>query len=355
MIIDKNEAIVIGWINTGKPADCGETMKNQLMIQKLESLGVKCRQVDFKNWRKHPWVFLQLAWDLVAHKDNTIIFSTSIVNVYPMMKLMYKLKWKQPTVHWVIGGSLGTHVQNRTFDKKVIGYMDWTIVESPIMVEQLEGNGVKGVFQLPNFKPITYYPNIQNRIDSLGKRSLKFVFLSRIMAEKGCDYILECAKQLNGMGLKDKYSIDFYGKVADTYKEVFYQKVETLENVNYQGFLNLRENAGYDKLAEYDMMLFPTYWKGEGFAGVFIDAFVSGVPMLASDWAHNRQFMKENDTALFVPVHDIPALRDKMKECIEGKHPLGEMAKNCQKYAETYNVDKVITKELLEKIGLIKK
>lgn len=175
------------------------------------------------------------------------------------------------------------------------------------------------------------------------------------MAEKGCDYILECAKQLNGMGLKDKYSIDFYGKVADTYKEVFYQKVETLENVNYQGFLNLRENAGYDKLAEYDMMLFPTYWKGEGFAGVFIDAFVSGVPMLASDWAHNRQFMKENDTALFVPVHDIPALRDKMKECIEGRHPLGEMAKNCQKYAETYNVDKVITKELLEKIGLIKK
>ena len=29
----KKEAIVVGWINTGKPADCGETMKNQLQYQ----------------------------------------------------------------------------------------------------------------------------------------------------------------------------------------------------------------------------------------------------------------------------------------------------------------------------------
>ena len=33
------EAIVIGWINKGTPADCGETMKNQLMINKLAELG----------------------------------------------------------------------------------------------------------------------------------------------------------------------------------------------------------------------------------------------------------------------------------------------------------------------------
>lgn len=30
--MSKSEAIIIGWINKGKPADCGETMKNQLMI-----------------------------------------------------------------------------------------------------------------------------------------------------------------------------------------------------------------------------------------------------------------------------------------------------------------------------------
>ena len=46
--------IVIGWINNGKQADCGETMKNQFMIQRLTTLGVKCRIIDIKGWRKRP-------------------------------------------------------------------------------------------------------------------------------------------------------------------------------------------------------------------------------------------------------------------------------------------------------------
>lgn len=58
--MSKSEAIIIGWINKGKPADCGETMKNQLMIRKLEELGIRCRQIDFKNWKRHPWVFFSV-------------------------------------------------------------------------------------------------------------------------------------------------------------------------------------------------------------------------------------------------------------------------------------------------------
>ena len=100
-------------------------------------------------------------------------------------------------------------------------------------------------------------------------------------------------------------------------------------------------------------MLFPTYWKGEGFAGVFIDAFISGVPMIITDWAHNKQFMKEGETALFIPVHNVTALRDKMKNCIERQYDIGKMALICQQNAENYNVDKVITKELLKKLNLL--
>lgn len=350
----QNSAIIIGWINKGKPADCGETMKNQLMIQKLEELGVKCYPADFKNWRKHPWVFLQLLWLMLTHRNATLIFPTSVQNVYPMMKLMRNIKWKQHTVHWVIGGSLGENVKNGLYSPEVIGYMDCTIVESPIMQAQLEACGVKRVITLPNFKPITYYPDIKERIATVGKRPLRFVFLSRIIAEKGCDYIMECAKQLNEMGLEHRYIIDFYGAIGKTYETVFNEKIRVLDNINYKGFLNLREKEGYDRLADYDVMLFPTYWKGEGFAGVFIDAFVSGLPMIASDWRHNRQFMKENETALFVPVHNIPVLRDKMRECIEGKHDLGHMALCCQKHAEIYHIDNVITEQLLERTGIIK-
>lgn len=350
-----NEAIIIGWINKGKPADCGETMKNQLMIKRLQELGIKCRQIDFKNWKKHPWIFLQLLWNIVAHRNNTIIFSTSTVNVYPMMKLMKKIGWKQPTIQWVIGGSLGEKVINGIFDKDIIGYINWTIVESDLMVKQLTESGIKNVIQLPNFKPISYVPNIKTRIEEWEnglKRPLHFIFISRIMGEKGCDYILEASKQLNAIGYTNRYTIDFYGKVADAYSNVFFEKLANLSNVNYKGFLNLKEEKGYDTLSKYDLMLFPTYWKGEGFAGVFIDAFISGVPLIITDWAHNKFFMKDGETALFIPVHNVISLRDKMKECIEGKFDLGQMAINCQHQAETYNINNVITKDLLKKLKL---
>lgn len=353
---NQKSAIIIGWINKGKPADCGETMKNQLMIRKLVELGIKCRLIDLKNWKKHPWIFLQLIWTLLIHKKDTIIFSTSTINVYPMMKLMKRIKWKQPTIHWVIGGTLGEKVKKKTFDKDVIGYMNWTIVESNLMVQQLTTCGVKNIFQLPNFKPINYYPDITDRVKNWTKdvkRPIHFVFLSRIMAEKGCDYIIDAARQLNEMGYKDKFTIDFYGKIAETYRTNFLLKLESLQNVEYKGFLNLQSDKGYDKLSQYDLMLFPTYWKGEGFAGVFIDAFISGVPMIITDWAHNKQFMKEGETALFIPVHNVTALRDKMKNCIERQYDIGKMALICQQNAENYNVDKVITKELLKKLNLL--
>ena len=40
------EAIIIGWVNHKHPAVCGETMKNQLMINKLEENGIKCLVMD---------------------------------------------------------------------------------------------------------------------------------------------------------------------------------------------------------------------------------------------------------------------------------------------------------------------
>ena len=349
-----NRAIIIGWINKSKPADCGETMKNQLMIKRLEELGVKCYQADFKGWKKRPWVFLQLLWYLLIHSNSTIIFSTSTINAYPMMKLMKCLHWKQNTVHWVIGGALGENVKKGIFSKDVMGYIKHTIVESPIMVQQLEDCGIKGVIQLPNFKPITYYPSIENRLTTLGKRTFRFVFLSRIMPEKGCDYIFDCVKKLNETGYQEKYIVDFYGKIDNNYKANFENQINEFGNTNYKGFLNLRANEGYDKLAEYDIMLFPTYWKGEGFAGVFIDTFISGVPMLASDWAHNKQFMEEGKTAIFVPVHDISALKNEMQKCIVGQYNIANMARMCQKNANIYNTDNVITKELLLSLGIIK-
>ena len=346
------KAIIVGWINKGRIADCGETVKNQLMIKALQENGIKCYQCDFKNWKKHPWVIIELLIYMIVHRDATLIFATTTKNIYGFLKILKRIKWKQNIVHWVIGGTLGQKVQDKIFDASVIGYANHTLVESKFMAEQLEKNNIRGVKQVPNFKIINYYPALPIKYPDNGQK-LRLVFLSRIMPEKGCDYILDAASQLNSEHMQDKYEIDFYGKIAGTYEESFKDKVEKLPNVNYRGFLNFSKKEAYDQLANYDLMLFPTYWVGEGFAGVFIDAFISGVPIIATDWAHNKAFLVEGKDAIFIQPHDVNGIVDTIRKCIDGKYDLNKMANECQDEAPNYSVEKVITKELLDEIGIL--
>lgn len=346
------EVIFVGWINKGKAADCGETMKNQLCIQKLEECGINCMQMDFKDWKKHPWIIAQLIGNMITHKDATLLLSTSPKNVYPLIKVLKKIGWTRNTVLWVIGGSFGQKVHQGIYQADIIDFVRHILVESSTMVKQLEECGVDGVLEVPNFKPIPYYPTLGKKYPNSGQ-PLRFVFLSRIIPEKGCDYILEATRLLNEEGFENRFLVDFYGNIADSYSSAFREKIDSLNNANYQGFLNLRENDGYDLLSSYDMMLFPTYWKGEGFAGVFIDAFISGVPMIATDWAHNRAFLEEGKTALLIPAHDVLALAEKMKMCIDGEVDIQRMGQCCQDEARKYDTDYVITEELLKRIEVL--
>ena len=341
------DVIFVGWVNQGKAPVDGETTKNQYIIAELKKY-CKVTVLDFYQKRKHPWVYLQALWAVITQPHATIVLSTSASNIYGMLKWFKKLNIHRNVVHWVIGGTLGDKVKNGVFNADVIGYAKHTLVESPLMLRQLEDCDVKGVIHVPNFKRIDYLPQI-----SAPKNVLRFVFLSRIMAEKGCNEILAAAKLLNEWGMQDQYIVDFYGKVADDYKTTFEEGLSKLQNVKYQGFLDMRQKEGYDKLATYDMLLFPTYWKGEGFAGIFIDAFVAGLPMIITDWAHNSQFVKEGETGLFIPVHDAKALAQKMKECIEGQYDILKMKQYCQIEAKKYDVRRIVTEDLLKKIEIL--
>ena len=341
------DVIFVGWVNQGKAPVDGETTKNQYIIAELKKY-CKVTVLDFYKKRKHPWVYLQALWAVITQPHATIVLSTSASNIYGMLKWFKKLNLRRNVVHWVIGGTLGDKVKNGIFNANIIGYAKHTLVESPLMLRQLEDCGVAGVIQMPNFKLINYLPKV-----SVPQDVIRFVFLSRIMAEKGCNEILTAAKLLNEWGMQDQYIVDFYGKVADDYKTTFEEGLSKLQNVKYQGFLDMRQKEGYDKLATYDMLLFPTYWKGEGFAGIFIDAFVAGLPMIITDWAHNSQFVKEGETGLFIPVHDAKALAQKMKECIEGQYDILKMKQYCQIEAKKYDVRRIVMEDLLKKIEIL--
>ena len=344
----KKRVILVGFINNGNVPSGGEIMKNQLFIKRFTELGATVIPMDFYRWRTHPWIFVDLIWNILSKPDATIVFSTSLSNSYPLIKMMRFWGIKRHCIHWVIGGLVHKKIENGDYNVEVLKTISWNIVQIPSMVDSLKKSGLKNTIFVPNSKPISYIPHVNREKDKC-----HFVFLSGIKKEKGCDYIFESVKRLNDAGLGHKFDVVFYGNVFPEYKEDFMSRVNEFENVSYNGILNLLSNEGYDKLAKNHVMLFPTYWKGEGFAGVFIDAFIASLPIIASDWGHNKEFLEEGKNAIIVATHSVDALTEAMRKCINHDFNLEDMAEYSEKQAKKYDMNSVITEELLKKIGIL--
>ena len=223
--------------------------------------------------------------------------------------------------------------------------MKCVIVQSPRMLDSLRQQGFSNAFFVSNSKRINYLPDISKRHNS----NKRFVFLSRIHPTKGCGEIIESVKQLNELGYQDRFSVDFFGAIDVVYPE-FLELIKGISNIKYNGFLDLTRDEGYDILSRYDLMLFPTYWDGEGFPGVIIDSYIAGVPVLASDWSLNCDYVTEK-TGIIIPHHNQSSLFDEMKKVIENQYDLTLMSKNSQSLAMQYDNRVILTKEILTDIG----
>ena len=347
------KVIFVGWVNQGKAPVDGETTKNQYIIAELKKY-CKVTVLDFYEKHRHPWVYVQALWALLTKPKATIIFSTSAKNVYAILRLFKCLHVKRDIIYWVVGGAFPKLVRDGRFRADVFNYIKYNLVQCHSMIDELKEAGITNARFVSNFKPIPYYPDMEKTLATRAEsEALRFVFLSRVMPDKGCDYILEAVRRLNAKGFQPRFSVDFYGNIDATYREQFLREVGLVKNVAWHGLLDLRTNKGYDTLASYHAMLFPTFHPSEGFAGVMIDAFIAGLPVLASDWAHNTEAITDGKRGIIYPVHNIEALTNVLERCITGQVDLQTMARNARIEAPKYEAKNVLKEDYLKSIGLV--
>lgn len=340
-----NTLIFIGTIK--KVANCGESMKNHLFIRRFRELFDKVITVDVWQPKKHPWNILKLIIVTLTHRKSIVAMSVSISTGDKILHLLQTLGCKN-IYYWAVGGTLHEKLSTGKYELEPYKAINAIYVQSPRIVNGLRSLGINNAIHVNNSKRIDYIPNIERRNNSI----VKFVFLSRVHPDKGCNMIIDCVQRLNGEGYNNKFLVDFYGKIDDRYIE-FLPKVEHVENVAYKGFLDLTSKRGYETLATYDMMLFPTYWDGEGFPGVVIDAYIAGLPIIASNWNCNEDVIN-NETGIIIPHHNVEALYESMKAVLDGKYDLRGMARFCQIQAKEYDNRNILSAEHLRQIGFIK-
>lgn len=347
-----NKIILVGAINKGNIPTCGETMKNHLFVKRFEELFDEVITVDTISWRKRPWVLLKLIYVLIVYgRHYNVILSACPISVNRVINITNRL-FKHVKLHyWVIGGNLHIYTASGRVSLTELQKICGVYVEGDIMKVELEKQGLKNVHVVPNFKPISYLPYL---IPKQINEPYRFVFLSRVHPDKGIKEIIESTKQLNEMGLHDKFTVDFYGKIEPGYEAEFNTAIASLSNASYKGFLNLTNNSGYEALSSYDVMLFPTYWGGEGFPGIVIDANMSGLPIIATDWNMNKEVIIDGKTGFIIPVHDSQVLAEKMRLFIYGQVDLLSMKQYCVDYVQQFDFRSVLSVNLMKEIDLLK-
>jgi len=330
-----------------KVANCGESMKNHLFIERYREVYKKVITVDLWHPRKH---FYRVAWALLIvmfHPNCRVVVSISAEAANHLIKLLQLVGCKN-IYFWAVGGTLHKRIVELRANPETFKKVKMIYAQSDQVVKGLAEMGIYNCVKVVNSKRIDYVPDISGRNNSM----VKFVFLSRVHPTKGCSLIVKSADWLNNNGYRGKFSVSFYGKFDDDYRPILLSEMKDVENVEYKGFLDLTSTQGYDTLSNYDMMLFPTWWDGEGFPGVIIDAYIAGVPIIASDWSCNTEVV-DDSIGIIIPTQDQAALTTAMKDVLDGKYDLKKMANECQKRALDYDNRNVLSEKNLKKLGML--
>ena len=115
---------------------------------------------------------------------------------------------------------------------------------------------------------------------------MRLCFVSRVEQSKGLDTINNIISVLNDSGLGKCVTIDFYGQKKDEYYDT---NLSYLNLCEYKGVLQPQEVISV--LQKYDALLFPTHYDGEGCPGILIEALSAGLPIIASNWKDNKEFV----------------------------------------------------------------
>ncbi|MBE7053786.1 MAG: glycosyltransferase [Ruminococcaceae bacterium] len=261
----------------------------------------------------------------------------------PLYAFLNKI-FKRKLYYFVVGGWLPEYIEENKFLKKPLKKFDAIFVETNIMKEKLENQGFENVFYFPNFRQMEILK--EDELVYSNSEPFKLCTFSRIIKEKGIEDAIKSVTETNEKIGKDAFNLDIYGVVDDDYKEEFENILKNSPSyIEYKGCVK-PENATC-VLKDYFALLFPTYYNGEGLAGTLIDAFASGVPVIATNWRYNSEIVKDGFTGIVYNYEDKKLLNKALYDAYLNVDKFNLMKFNCIMEAEKYTKQTAL--KILEK------
>ena len=340
---------ICGHFNTGSEATGGQTIKTRNKQTLDELYGQEqVLKLDTKGWRKNKVKFLFRCINIAIHTENIIILpaQNGIKVLIPLFVILSKVLNRK--IHYIVVGAwLPSLLENYKWLIRPTKNISYIYAQTNTLISKLSELGINSNTHLmPNFKKI--HP-ISIKQEEEFEKPYKLCIVSRINYEKGIESAINVVERLNKEQNDNIVELDIYGPIQDDYKDRFNHLLnQCSKSIRYKGIIDY--NCTTEIIKSYYLLLFPTQYYTEGFPGTVLDAYLSGVPVLASRWESWEDIIKEGITGCTFEFDNNEDFYKTLIYLVENKNLVMQMKENCIIEATKYSVENAI-KVLVDNIS----
>lgn len=265
-----------------------------------------------------------------------VILSVSKNGRFTLIPIMYIFGNK--VYLFPAGGNFDDEINNlQGFKKKLflkaLSCVQTIYPETPQLYNGLLKLGLRNVQYFPNPRADGKY-RVTNNINPL---VFKIVFLSKIKKSKGPILLINALEKIRNKYPQIRIQLDFYGVIEDSFYDEF--KENLLKNSDNK-YKNIVSPDNVQKvLSKYDSFILPTYYKGEGVPGAIVEAMMTGIPIITTDFRGSNKIIEHNEDGLIIPQKDEDALSNAISTLIENPSLREKLSQNIVNKSKNYNID----------------
>ncbi|MDY5685799.1 MAG: glycosyltransferase family 4 protein [Prevotella sp.] len=331
----REKVLVFGYFGKRSHIMEGQSVKTRNMSRLLRDMGCDVSEFDTESFRYDPLSVAKMLVRLMrCDKVCVLPAHNNLKWIVPLIYIL-SLVFRYKIYLFTIGGRLHIYLRSMPFHRFFLGRIARIFNETRLLGDNLRDQyGYKNLTYCPNFKFVDFTPQIHHTA-----HHLKLVFLARIVAEKGLDVIFDYCDFLRRNNRSD-VEVDFYGMIASKDEDYFNTKVTEYDFVNYKGVAQQSDIPSI--LEQYDAMAFPTHYPTEGIPGSILDAYISGIPVIATNWVYASELIDDGKSGIIVPFEN--SSDDFIKACewlLEHEEKLKEMKVYAHGKSRIYHADNV--------------
>lgn len=317
----------------------GQTVKTRTLTTALQRFYPNCSILVAESslCKRNPIRLMLQLWNCVRKADVIfVLLSRNGLRILLPALFFLNRFYKKPVIHDCIGGAHDQTLRRYPSLQKYYEKMSVNLVETESLKQKLENLGLTNVAILPNFKNIQAIPT--SAVQLKNTAPFRFCTFSRVNEAKGIGRAAEAVLAINQQTGLNTVELDVYGPIEENFDTILNDYIRRSNGaITYCGVADPDESV--DILKQYYGLLFPTTYFGEGFPGTLIDAFSSGLPVIATDWHCNAEIITHDKTGFLYAPEQPEQLKVWIEYAIAHPDQFHAMRFFCLEAVEQYNTE----------------